>query len=60
MPMQAAEVAPTANQLGAVTRARAEFTAVMAKWTALKTTGLAALNVKRKGAGQPAIVIPKR
>ena len=59
MPMQAAEVAPTANQLAAVAKAKADYTAVMAKWTAMKTTGLAALNVKRKAAGQPAIVLPK-
>ena len=32
---------------------------VMARWTKLTTIDLAALNAKRKAAGQPAIVIPK-
>jgi hypothetical protein len=32
----------------------------MARWTKLATIDLAALNAKRKAAGQPAIVLPKR
>jgi hypothetical protein len=36
MPMQAAEMAPTAAQLKACTERQAEFAAVMAKWNALK------------------------
>ena len=58
-PMQAAEVAPTANQLAAFAKAKADYTAVMARWTAMKSTGLAAFNAKRKVAGQSAVVIPK-
>jgi hypothetical protein len=55
MAMQAAEVAPTASQIAAVTQARGDAAAVMKRWTALRTTGLAALNAKRKKAGQSAI-----
>ena len=36
--MQAAEMPPTANQLQACTREEAAYTALMAKWTALKST----------------------
>jgi photosystem II stability/assembly factor-like uncharacterized protein len=58
MAMQSADVAPTASQIAAVTRARTAGSAVMRRWTALKTTGLAALNAKRKAAGQAAIAVP--
>jgi len=58
MAMQNAEVAPTANQVAACERARAQAAALMPKWTALRTTGLAALNAKRKAAGQPAVSTP--
>ena len=37
MPMQASEMPPTATQLAACSREEAAYTAVMAKWTALKT-----------------------
>ena len=57
MPMQAADVTPTTGQVAAVAAARAQYKAVMAKWAALSTTGLASLNAKRKG--QPPIAIPK-
>jgi len=58
MSMQAADVAPTAGQVAGVTRARAEGADVMRRWNSLKTSGLAALNAKRKAAGQPAITLP--
>jgi photosystem II stability/assembly factor-like uncharacterized protein len=58
MSMQSADVAPTAGQVAAAARARADADAVGRRWTALKTTGLAALNAKRKAAGQPAVTIP--
>ena len=58
MAMQAAEVAPTASQVAAVTKARTDAAAVMKRWTALKTSGLAGLNAKRKKAGQSAIELP--
>ena len=60
MPLQSAEVAPTANQVAAVTRARADYTATMARWAALKTTGLAGFNAKRKAAGQATATMPAK
>jgi hypothetical protein len=56
MAMQRAEVAPTASQIAAVGRARAQWAALLPRWTALKTTGLAALNAKRTAAGLAPIV----
>jgi len=49
--MQAADVAPTANTLAAVTAARAAAARVMAKWNALRTVELPALNARLKAAG---------
>jgi photosystem II stability/assembly factor-like uncharacterized protein len=59
MAMQGADVAPTAGQVAACGRARAQSAEVMAKWTALKTTGLAAFNAKRKAAGQAPLSLPE-
>jgi hypothetical protein len=36
MPMQSSELPPTAPQLEACTRAQSDYTALMAKWSALK------------------------
>jgi hypothetical protein len=58
MAMQGAEAAPTANQVAACDRASQQLAEVMKKWTGLKTAGLAALNAKRKTAGQGAISLP--
>ena len=58
-PLQAADVTPTAGQMAACDSARAQSRAVMAQWLALRTTGLAALNAKRKAAGLPAVVLPR-
>jgi hypothetical protein len=58
MAMQSAELTPTAGQVAACERARTQAARVTARWTALKTTGLAAFNAKRKAAGQPAISLP--
>jgi hypothetical protein len=58
MAMQNADVAPTARELAACAAARRQAAAVMAKWTAITTTDLPALNARRKAAGLPAIVIP--
>ena len=55
--MQAADVAPTANTLAAVTAAQQNAARVMARWTALRTVDLPALNAKLKGAGIPALTI---
>jgi len=60
MAMQAAEIAPTAREVAACATARTNSAAVLAKWTKLTTVDLVALNTKRKAAGQPAIVMPKR
>jgi hypothetical protein len=60
MAMQGAEVAPTAREVAAVTEARRQSAAVMAQWTKASTVDLAAVNAKRKAAGQPAIELPKK
>jgi photosystem II stability/assembly factor-like uncharacterized protein len=49
--MQAADVAPTANTLAAVTAAQQNATRVLARWTVLRTVDLPALNAKLKAAG---------
>jgi photosystem II stability/assembly factor-like uncharacterized protein len=59
MAMQAADVAPTANQVAACGKARGEGSAVLAKWRTLSTNGLAALNVKLKASGQPGVKLPE-
>jgi photosystem II stability/assembly factor-like uncharacterized protein len=58
MSMQGADVAPTANNVATAARTRADAAAVLRRWTAMKTTGLAALNAKRKAAGQAPLVLP--
>jgi photosystem II stability/assembly factor-like uncharacterized protein len=58
MAMQGADVAPTAGQLNTAAKARADVAAAMQKWNTLKTTGLGALNAKRRAAGQPVITLP--
>ena len=55
MAMQGADAAPTAREIAAVTEARRQSAALMARWTKLTTVDLPALNAKRKAAGQPAI-----
>ena len=55
MSMQSAEVLPTATQVAACARARSQLRGVMPRWNALKTTKLAALNARRKAAGQPVV-----
>ena len=49
--MQAADVSPTSNTLNALTAAQANAAAVMARWHALRTVDLPALNLKLKAAG---------
>jgi len=60
MSMQEAEAMPTAREIGAVTDARRQGTALMARWTKVATVDLPALNAKRKAAGQPAIELSKK
>jgi photosystem II stability/assembly factor-like uncharacterized protein len=59
MAVQSADVAPTANAIAGAAKARTEGAGVMARWNKLKTTELAALNVKLKSSGQTPIEIPK-
>jgi hypothetical protein len=49
--MQAADVAPTMNTLNAVTAAQSNAARVMARWTALRTVDLPALNAQLTSAG---------
>ena len=58
MATQGADVAPTAAEVAACARARTRSVEAMRRWTALTTTGLAALNAKRRAAGQSPIVVP--
>jgi photosystem II stability/assembly factor-like uncharacterized protein len=60
MAMQGADEAPTAREVAACADARRQAADVLARWTTLTTVDLAALNAKRKAAGQPAIVVPKK
>jgi hypothetical protein len=57
--MQNADITPTASEIEATTKARGESSAVLARWHALSTTGLAALNGKLKASGQPAVTVPR-
>ncbi len=57
MALQSAEVQPTATQLAATDRARAQLADVMKRWTALKVGELGKLNAKRKAAGQAPIAL---
>ncbi|HWH53927.1 MAG TPA: hypothetical protein VN651_20400 [Gemmatimonadaceae bacterium] len=59
MAMQNADVTPTASEVTAASQARSQSTAVMAKWNALRTTGLSALNAKRRAAGLAPITVPR-
>jgi photosystem II stability/assembly factor-like uncharacterized protein len=56
--MQAAETAPTAAQIAACARARAQAQAAMTRWNTLKTTGLSSFNAMLKTKGQPALTLP--
>ncbi len=59
MAMQGADVAPTAREVAACDRAQAESGVVLRRWAALETTGLAALNAKRRAAGQSPVEVPR-
>ena len=58
MTMQGADVAPTATEIAACNNAQAQLNDVLPKWDALKTSGLAAFNAKRKAAGEAAVTLP--
>ena len=53
--MQAADVAPTANTLAAVTAVLRTGDDVMARWASIKSADLPALNATLKAAGLPTI-----
>lgn len=55
--MQSADVAPTAGNIAACTQAQAQAADVMARWHALATTELGALNAKRRAAGEAAVTL---
>ena len=55
MAMQAADLAPTADQVTTATRARERAASVVGRWRVLETTGLQTLNAKRRAAGQAPI-----
>jgi hypothetical protein len=56
MLLQGADVRPTTVQLDAIAAARTHASEIMARWTTVKTTDLAALNAKLKSAGLATIV----
>jgi hypothetical protein len=58
MAMQGADLAPSAGEVAACTRARAERAQVMRRWAALSGPALRALNAKRKAAGQAEVRLP--
>ena len=58
MAMHNADVAPTASQVAACAAARAMGVDVLPKWNALRATGIAAFNAKRKSAGLPTLTLP--
>jgi photosystem II stability/assembly factor-like uncharacterized protein len=55
--LQGADVQPTAIQLKAIAAARTAASGVMAKWTALETVDLPAINAKLKAAGLAPLTI---
>ncbi|MBN8714725.1 MAG: hypothetical protein J0H50_12285 [Xanthomonadales bacterium] len=57
--LDSADSTPTAAQVDACTQAREIAKTVLAKWDALKGDGLAALNAKLAGKGQPALALPE-
>jgi hypothetical protein len=55
--LEDADAEPTSQALAAVGRVEQEFATLTTRWTALRTTELAALNAKLRAAGQQAIAI---
>jgi hypothetical protein len=56
--LQGADVTPTTVQLNAIAAARTQASAVMARWNAIRTVELPAINAKLKAAGLDAIAAP--
>jgi hypothetical protein len=57
--LQAADVAPTANTLKAITAAQQNAASVMARWDALRKIDLPALNTQLKGAGLESLTVDR-
>jgi hypothetical protein len=55
--MQAADVVPTVITVSAITSAQATAARVMARWTALKSVDLPALNAQLKAAGATPLML---
>ena len=55
--LQAADVAPTANQLAAIASARESAGRAIARWNTIKGVDLPAINVKLKAAGMQPLVL---
>jgi photosystem II stability/assembly factor-like uncharacterized protein len=55
--LQAADVQPTAIQLAAIAGARQTAAGTMARWAALKTVDLVALNAALRAAGLPVVTV---
>ena len=55
--LEAAEAAPTTQLTAAIADRRAEISKLMARWTALKTTGLTAVNAQLKQANLTPLAI---
>jgi len=58
MAMQSADLAPTAGEVAACEQARTQAAPLLARWTRLKTAGLAAFNARRSAAGLAPIKLP--
>ena len=56
--LEDSDAPPTTQAVAAVAATEKEFNALAARWNALRSTDLAALNAKLKAAGQPAIAVP--
>jgi photosystem II stability/assembly factor-like uncharacterized protein len=55
--MQGADETPTAREAATCAHAREEMRPILARWTAIKTTRLTAINAQRKAAGDAPIML---
>jgi hypothetical protein len=55
--LEAADAEPTTQALAAVHGTQRDFDALVARWNALRTTELGALNAKLRAAGQQAVSV---
>ena len=59
MAMQGADIAPSAGEVAACTKAGEERATVLRRWATLSGPGLLALNAKRKAAGLKEVSLPR-